>query len=102
MKKRRASRQIKNKNMKKKINILVQQGEKEEPMEIQLNDDSKIESHPSATVLQSPAQLDVNSVGKVRASNFGPPGKEQQPAVHEQQSTDNSKPSVIKVLEIYN
>ncbi|KAL2538556.1 Ulp1 protease family [Forsythia ovata] len=69
----------------------------EEPMEIQLNDDSKIESHPSATVLQSPAQVDVNSAGKVRASNLGPPGKETQSAVHEVQSTENPEPSLIKL-----
>ncbi|KAL2545913.1 hypothetical protein Fot_15146 [Forsythia ovata] len=50
----------------------------EEPLMIQLNDDSKIESHPGATVLQSPVQHDVNVADKVRASNCGPPGKEQQ------------------------
>ncbi|KAL2468637.1 Ulp1 protease family [Forsythia ovata] len=83
--------------MKKKINIPVEQGEKEEPMVIHLNDDSKIESHPSAAVLQSSAQHDDNSAGQVRASNFGQPGKEQQSAAHEQQSNDYSEPSVIKL-----
>ncbi|KAL2557392.1 Uncharacterized protein Fot_02131 [Forsythia ovata] len=83
IKKKRSSRQIKIKNMKKKINIPVEQGEKEEPMVIHLNDDSKIESHPSAAVLQSPAQHDDNSTGQVRASNFGQSGKEQQSAAHE-------------------
>ncbi|KAL2547246.1 Ulp1 protease family [Forsythia ovata] len=97
IKKKRSSRQIKIKNMKKKINIPIEQGEKVEPMEIQLNDGSKIESHPSATVLQSLAQHDVKSAEKVHASNFGPPDKEQQSTVHEQQSTDYSEPSVVKL-----
>ncbi|KAL2486208.1 hypothetical protein Adt_30964 [Abeliophyllum distichum] len=69
----------------------------EESIVIQLNDDSKIESHTGATVLQSPTQHDVNVAEKVLASNFVLPDKEQQTAIHKQQSTVISEPSVMKV-----
>ncbi|KAL2494064.1 Uncharacterized protein Fot_37821 [Forsythia ovata] len=74
--------------------------DKEEPLVIQfviqLNDDSKMESHIGAMVAQSLGQHDVNVANKIRASNHGPPVKEPQTAVHKQHSTDNSEPSPLR------
>ncbi|KAL2557898.1 Uncharacterized protein Fot_02637 [Forsythia ovata] len=97
VKKKRSSRQMKNKNVKKKINILVQQVEKEGPRVIQLNDDSKTESNRGVKDLQSPGEPDVNFADNIHASKCGPPVNGKPSDVYRKQSNDNNSiPSAMK------
>ncbi|KAL2546826.1 Uncharacterized protein Fot_16059 [Forsythia ovata] len=70
VKKKRSSRQMKNKNVKKKINIPVQQVEKEGPRVIQLNDDSKTESNHGVK-LDGKDNTNVASSGPVEQGGDG-------------------------------
>ncbi|KAL2538399.1 Uncharacterized protein Fot_19790 [Forsythia ovata] len=98
LKKKRSSRQKKIKNVKKKINISVQQVEKEGPRVIQLNDDSKTKSHHGVKVLQSPGEPDVIIADNIHASKCGPPVNRIPSDAHKKQSTDNNSiPSVMKL-----
>ncbi|KAL2551770.1 Uncharacterized protein Fot_05389 [Forsythia ovata] len=98
VKKKRSSRQMKNKNVKKKINIPVQQVEKEGPRVIQLNDDSKTESNRGVKDLQSPGEPDVNFADNIHASKCDPPANGKPSDVYKKQSNDNNSiPSAMKL-----